>query len=148
MSTPGSWPPHPVMLYLYLAAVQLYWSSWGVVPGSRTPPQKMGGRRRLFQICFPYPDFPQCTEHSNWSPPSQACFSSCSFYHCPSLVKASSSYLMVSVFTSSPLILIYLLSFSDPLFTEQRNVFFFSSCSSIKDLYLKGKSPVSEYLII
>lgn len=52
-----------------------------------------------FQICFPYPDFPQCTVHSNWSPPSsQACFSSFSFYHCPSVVKALSSYLMVSLY--------------------------------------------------
>lgn len=34
-------PPHPVILLLYLATVQLHWSSWGVDSGSRTPQQWM-----------------------------------------------------------------------------------------------------------
>lgn len=42
-----------IILFLYLTTVQLHWSSWGVVPGSRTP---IRGRRRALLICFPFPD--------------------------------------------------------------------------------------------
>lgn len=124
MFTPGSCPPHPVMLFLYLATVQLQWSSWGVVPGSRTP-QHEGGE--CFSFAFPTQIFSDILCSQTWRPSGHEPASH-SFFILPKILLL---YLMLCLdilggistqfIAFEPDLLLNKLSFSDSLCTEYRN---------------------------